>query len=176
MRILWAIASLTLVWGLCGPLSAQQDAAAAPIVHWQKPIAGFGDNEETAKKAALKNAKEMLDGLRAAMNPLVKTSDLSEDEVRKRFLVDAGEAEDDVNVLPFKKWVVTLRPESERLLRADERQTLSFILMIGLSMVLLAGVAYIRLDELTQRRYTTWLRVASVGVVTSALAGWWFIR
>lgn len=176
MRLLWGIAALTIVWGLCGPYSRADNDAPVRPVFWQKPIEGFGLSEETARRDALRNAKEMLDGLRASLNPLVRTSDLTEDQVEKRFLADAGTVED-IDLLNGggKKYVVTLKPETVRLLRADERETISVLVIIGLSIILIAGFGYIRLDEYTQRRYTTWLRLAGASVVGTALTGWWIV-
>lgn len=175
MRMLWAIASLTCVWSLCGPLGAQPNEAPNPV--WRKPIKGFGDSEEAARKDALHKAKDMVEGVRAALHPLVKTSDLTENDIRNRFLVDGGSAGEDLKLNDvdhaFKQWIVTLKPETERMLRADERETISYLAILGLSVVLLAGFGYIRLDEYTQRKYTTWLRLAGVGVVATAVAGWW---
>lgn len=177
MRMLLAIGSLTLVWSFCGPLRAQpKDAPPAPPA-WQNPIDGLGKDEEAAKKDAVRRAKEELDRLRQARTSFVNASDLTEDDIKNRFLTDAGTAGKDQPVdglqEPFKRWIVTLKPETERLLRADERQTISYLAMIGLSILLVAGVGYIRLDDYTHRRYTTWLRLAGVGVVSSAVAGWW---
>ena len=47
--------------------------------------------------------------------------------------------------------------------------------MLGLSVLLLAGFGYVRLDEFTQRRYTTLLRIAGIGVATSVVMGWWYV-
>ena len=179
MRMLLAIAGLTCVWSLCGPIRAQPKEAAPPRERWQKPIVGRGETEVTAKKDAWREAAEIIDFLRQQQKPLVKLSDFTELEVRRRFLANAGSAGDDIHIeefdRPFKQWIVHLKPETERLLRADERQTMSSIGMIGLSILLVAGFAYLRLDEYTHRRYTTWLRLAGVGVATSALAGCWAV-
>lgn len=182
MRTLLAFASLTCIWGLCGSLGAQPQDAPLPRERWQKPIIGRGETVETAKKDAYRQAKEVVDFLRSQQKPLVQASDLSEETVRRHFLVNDGEADDDVKIelkpgeeQAFKQWSVTLRPETERLLRADERQTISSFGMIGLSIFLITGFGYIRLDEYTHRRYTAWLRLASLGAVVSALVGWWAV-
>ena len=65
--------------------------------------------------------------------------------------------------------------EEQRKARADQRHTWTAQVMLSLSVLLLAGFGYVRLDEYTQRRYTTWLRIAGIGVATSVAAGWWYV-
>ena len=48
-------------------------------------------------------------------------------------------------------------------------------IFLGLSLLLLTGVGYVRLDEYTQRRYTRSLRVAGVGVASAVAAGLWWV-
>src|ERR1019366_3432517 len=115
---------------------------------------------------------------------------VTEEYVRKNILVDAGHAGKDLDALPgadpFKAWVVTFRTdadwwqdvvrrdhEAKRQRVAAARQNLGSQVIIGLGLLLLAGVGYVRLDEYTQRRYTTWLRVGGVGVAATMAAGWW---
>jgi hypothetical protein len=117
---------------------------------------------------------------------------VTEDFVLKNALPDAGRAGKDLAVEnianPFKAWVVTFRTdtdwwsdivrrdhEAERKLRAEHRQTMGSRIIIALGLLLLAGFGYVRLDEYTQRRYTTWLRLAGVGLATTMVAGWWWI-
>jgi hypothetical protein len=88
----------------------------------------------------------------------------------------------------FKSWVLTFRSdvdwgkdlvrrdyEAARKQRADERQKVGALVIIGLAFLLLVGFSYVQLDEYTQRRYTTWLRVAGVGVGTTLIAAWWWV-
>jgi len=120
---------------------------------------------------------------------------VTEDYVRTRLLDSkSGEPGKDEKIQlndvehVFKAWVLTFRTnnewwkdivrrdqEAQRKLRADERQTLGSHIVIGLAFLLLAGYGYVRLDEYTQRRYTTWLRVAGIGVAATVIAGWWWV-
>jgi hypothetical protein len=175
------------MWLFCGTGCAQPLGPAAEL---KAPTEAIGDGEtvEAAKKAALTKAVEKLKGF---MTMCEFTSFVvNEDYVRKYVLVDAGRPGEDVRVdnieKPFKSWKLTFRAgytndlvrrdlEAQRKIRSEERQFLGSRIIIGLSFLLLAGFAYVRLDEYTHRRYTNWLRLAGVGVATTLIAGWWWI-
>jgi hypothetical protein len=186
MRMLLAIGSLTLLWFFCGTSSAQPMGpldAKVPI-----SATGHGETLDSAKRAALGKAVEEITAFmkRCELTSFVVT----EDYVRKHVLADAGRAGEDVKLenfdKPFKAWILGFRTgytndlvrldrEVERKARAEHRQTMGSRVIIGLGLLLLAGFGYVRLDEYTHRRYTTWLRLAGVGVATSAIAGWWWV-
>ena len=109
---------------------------------------------------------------------------VTEDYVRAH-VVDDGrpgkEIKNDALDKPFKEWILTYRTDNNwqadilRRDRAELRQTLTSRVVLCLAILLLAGFGYVRLDELTQRRYTGLLRVAGVGVASSLVAGWWWM-
>ena len=186
MRRLLGIAGLMLMWLFCGTSSAQPMGLAGAKV--PTGVTGHGENVDTAKTVAFNKAVEEITGFmkRYEFTSFVVTDDY----VRKHVLVDPGQPGEDVPVPgfaePFKSWTLTFRTgysndlvrrdqEAQRKLRADERQTLGSHIVIGLAFLLLAGYGYVRLDEYTQRRYTTWLRVAGIGVAATVIAGWWWV-
>jgi hypothetical protein len=184
--MLLGLAGLTLMWFACSTGSAQP----RPVPQLPSSVTGHGEAVETAKKVAL--AKAVQEIKETMKRNEMSSFEVTEDYVRNNVLVDSGQPGKDVKVDniadPFKAWVVNFRPdadwwhdlerrdqEAERKIRSEQRQTLGSRLIIGLAFVLLAGFGYVRLDEYTQRRYTTWLRVAGLGVATTAVAGWWWI-
>jgi hypothetical protein len=147
---------------------------------------GFGETAEKAKAMAVKDAAERVRALMAMQKPPLDSFVVSEDYARQ--LVDTGKLGDDVKneafEKPLKQWVMPFRSDTDwwgdvvrhdfdaqRSARAADRQTWSSRGMLGLAALLLAAVGYVRLDEYTHRRYTTWLRIAGIGVATSAIAG-----
>jgi len=196
MRGLLGIAALMLI-GLAScsdsalPREARlpAEAAALPKDDLPRSVTGHGVTVEAAKKAAIKKAVDVISDLMTSNE--LKSFKLTEDYVRTHVLV-GGEPGKDFQVEPirepFKAWIVNFHrdndwwndivrrdQEAQRKLRADERQTLGSHVIIGLAFLLLAGYGYVRLDEYTQRRYTTWLRVAGIGVAATVIAGWWWV-
>jgi hypothetical protein len=186
MRRLLGIAGLMLMWLFCGTSSAQPMGLA--VAKGPPGVTGHGETVDSAKKVAINKAVEEITGFmkRYEFTSFVVT----EDYVRKHVLVDPGQPGEDVRVenfpKPFKSWTLTFRngysndlvrrdQETRRKLRADERQNLGSHIVIGLAFLLLAGYGYVRLDEYTQRRYTTWLRLAGIGVAATVIAGWWWV-
>jgi hypothetical protein len=122
---------------------------------------------------------------------------IDDDFVQKHLLANPGKPGEVIKLDNFaaQQWIVALRPYAdwwEELLRRDrdeeikvraeerkahaqERQNLTARVMLGLSLMLLAGVGYVRLDEYTNRRYTRLLRVAGVGVASAVAAGLWWV-
>ena len=180
MRFLLAISSLAILWAMCGKTCAQPKQAPAKVA-LTREVVGVGATMETAKKNAVHEAAKTADGLCKLHNSMLQPFEVTDDYVRRTLLVGSGRAGEDVTLEidqhehVFKQWVVTLRPDLERFLRAEERQKITYFVMFGLSLLLLAGYGYVRLDDYTKRRYTTWLRVASVGVMSLVLAGWWMV-
>ncbi len=182
MRILLGIAGLTMLWFFCGTSSAQP----MPLVPRRSSVTGHGETVDSAKKDAVNKAIEYVSTAASSQSFVI-----TEEYLRKNVLVDAGTPGKDVQVDnirdPFKAWVLTFRTdtnwwseianrdhEAQRKLRADDRQKVGSLVVIGLAFLLLVGFGYVRLDEYTQRRYTTWLRLASVGVASTVVAGWWW--
>jgi hypothetical protein len=193
MRMLLGIACLTSLWLFCGTSSALPKEAALP--KGLKPtVKGHGLTEENAKTAAIRQAVKEVSTLMKMHNPPLQAFEVTENYVRTNLLVDAGKPgenfEDKFNGKNevFKSWVLSFRSdtdwwndlvrrdqEAQRKARADDRQKVGSLVIVGLALLLLVGYGYLRLDEYTHRRYTTWLRVAGVGLATSAIAGWWLV-
>jgi hypothetical protein len=189
MRLLWGLAGLTLIWSLCGPLGAQPKDVKLPKGGLLQETTGSGPTLESAKNNVPRAAVEDITGLMEKEG--LRSFKLDEKYVREHVLSDSGEEGEPVPIpgieKPFKKWTVKFRTDTdwwkeivrrdrvaERAIVAKERQTWTYRVMIGLSVLLLAGFGYVRLDEYTHRRYTAWLRVAGVGVATTVVAGWWW--
>ena len=187
IRMVLGIGSLTLMWFLCGTGNAQPKDAALPKGA-PRSVSGHGEKVENAQRAALSKAVDEIVNLMKANH--LTSFKVTEEYVRKNVLVDAGQAGKDLDALPgadpFKAWVVTFRTDSDwwqdlqrrdheakRQRVAESRQNLGSQVIISLGLLLLAGVGYVRLDEYTQRRYTTLLRLGGVSVAATMAAGWW---
>jgi hypothetical protein len=199
VRIILGTASFLLMWTLCGPASAQAKTPRAPKGAWEKPIVGVGETEATAKKDALRKAANVIEGVMRQVDPPLRFFKIDDEFVQKHLLANTSKPGDDIKLEvlaePAKQWIVTLRPYAdwwqellkrehseevkvrteERKVHAEVRQSVTAKVMLGLSLLLLAGVGYVRLDEYTQRRYTAWLRLAGVGVATTLAAGVWWV-
>ena len=198
MRMLLGISSLMVMWFFCATSSAQPKETALPKGVMPKSVTGRGETLDTAKNDAVRQVVEKVTVLMRLNEPELKSFMITEDYVRQHLVVDGRQGKDfqvDAIADPFKSWIFTIRTdtdwwqdivrhdreaerkvrEAERKVRAEARQWLGVRIVFGLAALLLAGVSYVLLDEHTHRRYTAWLRVAGVGVATSALAGWWWI-
>jgi hypothetical protein len=194
MRLLWVLASLTLIWSLCGPLSAQPKNAGRPKGGLPEYVIGRGENEESAKNDVARSAVVTITDIMEKNG--LRSFKIDEKFVRDHLLDRSGKWGKDVPVdlkdgndeKPFKQWIVPLRTDAdwwreivrrdrvqERTIIAQQRQTWAYRVMIGLSILLFVGFGYVRLDEYTHRRYTNWLRVAGVGFATTMAAGWWWM-
>jgi hypothetical protein len=171
----------------------QPKKVAQPAGRFPPSVTGRGETVDTAKRDAILEAGKLVSIAMRLHNPPLESFVVNEDYVRTHVVL-AGEPGKDEKVPlndgehVFKSWIVFFRTDSDwwkdierrdqeaqRNLRANERQTLASRIVIGLSFLLLAGFGYVRLDEYTQRRYTTWLRVAGVGAATTVIAGWWWV-
>lgn len=181
-KILLAIASLSFLWVCCNPLNAQAKRLEPAVGMLPKEATGFGKTEDEARVDALKNALDRVRALMAAQKPPLESFDVREKDVYT--YVEAGHAGNEV-VEPGldgrKQWVLPFRTDIDwwkeivHRNRAEQRHKWTSQVLLGLTLLLLAGFSYVRLDEYTQRRYTTWLRVAGISVATSVAAGWWYI-
>jgi len=172
-RITSAIICLLGLYFVSGSISAQPKDPNKPKPDMPSQVTGVGTTVAKAQEVALREAVKV-----------VKAKGYSADEefVRDHMLVDEGRAGDDLKIdnidEPFKSWVVTFRyngwNEVARLERATEREHLARNGMFGLSILLLVGMGYVRLDDYTNHRYTAWLRAAGSGVVALILAITWY--
>ncbi|MBI2805047.1 MAG: hypothetical protein HYX68_08700 [Planctomycetes bacterium] len=186
MRMLLATGSLALMWFVCHTSSAQPKDAPPPDGFLPRKVTGYGETVDSAKKAAINKAvSEITSWLKLQSNVI------TEDYLRTKVLADEGQPGKDEKIDnirdPFKAWVVTFRTdeawwkdlahrdhEAMRQQRASQREGWAMRGVLGLAVLLLTGVGYLRLDDYTRRRYTTWLRLAAAGVVTLVAAGWWW--
>lgn len=183
MRFILAISAVTILWTAWTPLSAQPKEPNHVKFGVPKSVLGAGDSIESAEKNALKNAEEKIN---EAMRNHKLTSFKVDQEFLERYVLDKKKSHscDDIqleNQAPLKQWEYTFRTDRDwwselvRRDRAEERHSLTSSAMIGISILLLAGFGYIRLDEYTNRRFTTALRAIGVAAVATALGGWWII-
>jgi len=164
----------------------------APKPAKMREATGRGENLDIAKKDVLKDAMTQIANMMQKEG--LRTFVVTEDFVKNQVLAFPGRPGDDVKVKLdeaehiFKAWIVGFRTdtdwwndivrrdqEKQRELRAEDRQSATSRVMLGLSVLLLAGVGYNRLDEYTQRRYTIWLRAAGVSVAATAVAAWFWV-
>jgi hypothetical protein len=185
------IASVMLMWMVCNPISAQPKAAAMPEGQWPSKVSGRGETVESAKADAFKQTIIKIRVLMERQNPPLEAFKVTEEYVRQHLVEKSYEGKEENIPLEgvdhvFKEWILVLRSdkwpdlvhrdhEAQRQHRAEARQTLTFRVVMGLAVLILAGFGYVRLDEYTQHRYTAWLRVAGVGLATTAVAGLWWM-
>lgn len=186
-KILTIFATCSFLWLCCGPINAQSKRLEPEIGKLPREAVGYGDTEEKAKESAVKDAVEHIRKLMAMQNPSMVSYDVPEKDVRR--WLEKGkpgkdfELEGPLNQRPLKTWVMPFRTDTDwwhevvrqdRQARANQRHEWTARGLLGLTVLLLAAVGYVRLDEYTQRRYTAWLRLAGVGVAASVAAGLWY--
>jgi hypothetical protein len=189
-KILLAMASLSFLWVCCSPINAQGKHLEPEIGKLPRDVMGVSDTAEKAKSAALLVAVREVNKLMAMQKPPLDHFHVDEEYARKHLVETGhgGEGDKDLFEKAQKTWTLPFRTdtdwwselvhrdhEAQRRARADERHTWSARVMLGLAVLLLAGFGYVRLDEYTQRRYTTWLRIAGIGIATSVAVGWWYV-
>lgn len=182
-RSILGLASLALVWAFCAPISAQPREPVLAKNMLPREAIGGADSLDKAKEAALTRAHKDVVELMEAHG--MTTFKVDKEYVRKHVIAPKGQPGADQPIPdgpPLKTWVVTYRSDVDwfaeiaRQDRAEVRQMHVAQTMVGLSILLLAGFGYLRLDEYTNRRYTTWLRAAGLTVAGSGLAGWWLMH
>jgi hypothetical protein len=203
VRILLGIGCLLLLWAaLVGPSGAQPREPALPKSGWPlPPVTGRAEDVETAKEVAAREAVRLVTELMRQQHPPLHSFVVSEDYLRQNLLGEGKPGKITEIELPnqpkkiYMEWIWTFRNDPKKwgdLVRQDQRaerqaqaeqrkvqkghrQDLLQRIIFGLSLLLMAGFGYVRLNEYTQRRYTAWLRVSGVFVASLALAGWWWM-
>jgi hypothetical protein len=182
---------------ICGSLSAsaQPKEPVLPEGQWPQFAKGLGETQERAKDVAYREAVNRIHTLMRLNEPPLESFKVDRAYVEKHLLVDTGRPGEDVKMkldgigeVLFKEWILTFRTdynwwkdivrrdlEAQREVRGQERQAISFAAMIVIAALLLVSFGYVRLDEYTNRRYTTWLRIAGVGALSSAVVGGWWV-
>lgn len=181
-RIISALFCLTALWLFCGSISAQPKEPNKPKPGLPSQVTGVGETREKAKEVAVREAAKTVNALMKRHEPTLRADSVDEDFVRNHLLVDEGQAGEDLQIEnvdgAFKSWIVTFRynwwNDVVRHDRSTTRASIAGSAMFGLSILLLVGVGYVRLDEYTRHRYTAWLRAAGSGVVALILAGSYF--
>lgn len=178
-RIILTIVSLLLLWIFVSPSTGQPKELNIPDAGSLKSVTGVGATEAKAKEFARKNAAKEVKAL-MIKNDLT-AFEPTEDFVVTHLLDGPGIAGKEMNFddLKLQEWIVHFRTnwwqEVERQDNALTRRGFATRLLTGLVVVLLSGFGYLRLDRYTNYRYTTWLRVAGVGLVSVVLAAFWWI-
>jgi hypothetical protein len=190
--MLLAITALTMLWLVYGTSSALPREEAAPKGLLPRSITGMGETLEVAQKDAIREAVKQVSVAMQLHNPPLQSFKVNEDYVRTLLDLNSGHEGDNeklkIGEHAFKAWVIDFRTdknlwndivrkdqEAARHARAEERQKVGSLIIVGLGLLLLVGFGYVQLDEYTQRRYTTWLRLAGVGVASTLIAGWWVV-
>ena len=183
IRTILGMSCIAILWVFCAPISAQPRELGPPKVVLPREAIGVGDTTEKAKESARQKAEETVATLMKLHN--LNTFKVDRSYLEKHVLAKSAGRQGEDHVFdgqaPLKEWIVSFRTDHDwwsdivRHDRAEARQGLVSRAMIGLSILLLAGFGYLRLDEYTHRRYTTWLRAAGVALVATAIAGWWLV-
>ncbi len=112
---------------------------------------------------------------------------MDEDYVRKHVLDGPGQAGADIDIKVgprMKAWVQPLHEAdvadlfarsqvAQRHTLANERQTIAGFVLAALSVLLAVAWGYLRLDEWTGGRVSSWLRIGAIGLVIAAAVAWW---
>jgi hypothetical protein len=203
IRSLLAIAGLMLLWVHSGPICANSRNPILPKSGWPRTVTALGETEEKAREIAFREAAKTITALMRMQDPPMTSFVVTEDFLRDHVVENNGRPGKEVELeladkkkFTFKEWTLTFRTDhqewwnslvsedqaAEQHLRAEARkshalarQALAARIAFGLAILLIASVGYVRLDRYTHYRYTTWLRVAGVGVASLVIAGCWMI-
>ncbi len=162
--------------------------AHKPLASWE--VEGWGRNQAEAEEAALRKARSLVEDFLRQRNPELSWSP-SVAFVRKHLVTGPAtrRKEKDQPVgqkreLPLECWTlpVAVTPTTEHLLaqaaraeRAEGRLRLLGKVLVGVVLLLVGVVGYLKLDEWTRGSYSRWLQGGLVGLLAAAGVGlWWW--
>jgi hypothetical protein len=178
MAVWW---SLALVWLLTSQAGAEPNLAKAAR---RVEVIGYGPTLEAAKKNALAAATSKV--LAQLGKQHLTHWQPTPEFVSAHLLEGPGRAgsEELFEGLPTKSWIHAvhlpddadlraLDRQAERRERAEERMGLGLRGLTAILVVLVVLVSVVRLDEWTDSRYTTWLRLGGAMLLAGLAVGWW---
>jgi hypothetical protein len=189
---------LALMWAVAmfGFWTAQEGRTAdeRPVrpKNWPKRVEGLGLDEARAKESALEKAREEIIARLRRCSPPITAWQPSVEYIQKA-LVAKEEPGKELQVLeqgePAKRCILHLkRPDwsefyrleqaaqaDQRRGRGEERMLLLARVLAGVMVLLMAAIAYVRLDDWTQGYYTRWLKVAAVSLLVALGSGLWLL-
>lgn len=191
MALFWG---LVICWLLAGPAEAEAQSVPSTVA-WPREVEGNAlDSHEKARLIAIDNAREKIVDFLRKQKPPMRSFQPSAADVEKMIAGERPGADFQEGTFTFKRWILTLKaPDLEELRRLDRQAYLRLELAeresrrgkrllltakaVAAILVLLAAVVgYIRLDELTRRSYTLWLRLGLATLVVSTAVGLWLMR
>lgn len=190
-RLLLGLAAVVGLWFVATDTTAQpqpaKGARVRPLVGWPRTVDGLGATEKEAQQDAQSKAVKRVNECLKAQDAPLNAWQADEEYVRKHVLDGPGQAGDDIklDVGPrMKVWIQPLRePDlSDLMARSQvaqrqslsvERQTLAGYALAALSALLAVAWGYLRLDEWTGGRISSWLRIGAIALIIVAALAWW---
>jgi len=187
LGLMWAVA-------LFGFWTAQEgwtaDRPPSRPKNWPWQVEGLGLDPVSAKNNALEKAREEVTARLRRCKPPILAWQPSTDFIHNS-LVASEEAGKDLPLDPgaAKRWILRLKqPDWDEYYRLDHEEQIALrqrraedrILLLGkvlggVMVLLLAGIAYVRLDDWTKGYYTRWLQVAGAGLLIALGTGIWLV-
>jgi hypothetical protein len=189
-RVILGLAAAGVLWfvasdGGAQPQPPKAGKANAPV-GWLTEVKGYGETIEDARKNALKSAVERVKGFLRAQDPPLEAWQPDEEYVRTHLLEGAGQPGADVKleVGLVKVWVqplrdapnwtemVQLNQAAQRRVLSAERQTTAGFALAALTALLATAWGYFRLDEWTGGRFSKWLLIGAIALLSMTGTGW----
>jgi hypothetical protein len=190
MRLLLALAAMVGLWFIAGDTTAQPQPApggkAHQLIGWPRTVEGIAADEQKAQDNALEKAVKRINECLKAQDAPLSGWQVDKEYVRKHVLAGPGQAGPDIVLQvgpPQKVWIQPLHEAdmadllersqvAQRHSLASERQTLAAYSLAVLSALLLIAWGYLRLDEWTGGRISSWLRIGAIGLAVVAIVAW----